>query len=442
MKEKTIEQIVDDLLKNRKNEELRIFLNSLSIHQLAHCINSLDQGKKKTFRLLEVQKQQDVIREVNTYSLKRILGNLTNPELLELLEGMASDEASDIIHILPFYKKSYLLRKLKKRESEQISHILTYAQHTVGHLMQKELLKIPEDFTIGQAIAKIRHLHRNSKDLHFAFVVDRTNHLKGAVPLEKLIIYPSNTKIQTILEPITAVAVNLDQEEAAHIFKHQDLPALPVINENNQLIGRITADDIVDIVEKEGSEDMYQMAGLSEDEHIFDPPLLSAKKRLFWLTINLATAVFAAMVVALFESTIERVAILAAYIPIVAGMGGNAGTQVVTLMVRSIALKEIEYQDTKRILWKEFIIGILNGVLLGLLIAIVSYWYNQNMMLGVIIAISMVINLIVAGITGTLIPLGLKFFKLDPALASTVFLTTCTDVAGFFVFLSLAQVLL
>lgn len=424
------------------NTHLRNFLHSLPQEEIGLLINRFTHGKKKIFRSLSLPVQRQVVWDLNQYSRKYILTGLKTEELKQILEDMDSDDAADIVYILPEHRRPEILKTLTKEDSQNISALLQYPEYTAGHLMQKELIKVPEYFSVFDTIKRVERFRTEVKDIQYIFVTDSKGRLLGVVPITQLILHPPRTKIKTLVEQITSVPVTMDQEEVAHIFKEQDLNALPVVDEEGRLIGRITADDVVDVLEQEQSEDMYQMAGVSTDEHIFDPPLHSVKKRFFWLTINLATAFLAAFVVSLFEGTIERFAILAAYMPIVAGMGGNAATQTITIVVRSMALHEVQFKDAWKVLWKEIVIGVVNGVLLGILTGVVSYYFNGFFMLGVVIGLAMIVNLVIAGLSGTLIPLMLKSLRLDPALASSVFVTTCTDVGGFLAFLGLATVLL
>lgn len=433
---------IDTLLSEQKDDELRTFLNELAEEELAYYINKFRHGKKKLFKLLSPEKRREVIWDLDRFSRQYVLNALPNREVKELVEEMDSDDASDIAYLLPASRRKSLLRTLPRQDSKEIEDILQYPETSAGHIMQKELVKVPEYFSVLDTIKRIQRMQDEVKNMSFIFVTDNRGIFKGYVPLEKLVIAQPRTKIKELISGDTSVLVSIDQEEAAHQFKLEDLPALPVVDENHKLVGTITSDDIVDVLVEEQSEDMYQMAGVDKEESVFDSPLRSAKRRLPWLVVNLGTAILAAFVVSLFQDTIQRVVILAAYMPIVAGMGGNAATQAITIIVRAIALKEVQFHDVAKVLSKEIGIGIVNGVSLGLLIGCISYLYNGNIMLGVVIGLAMIINLLIAGISGTIIPLTLKALRLDPALASSVFVTTCTDVGGFLSFLGLATILL
>ncbi len=439
---RSIEKSIDHLLALHRDAELRELLLGLSQEEIAHAMNRLAHGKKKIFQLLANEMRQKVIWDLNQYSRKYVIASLSRNQVRELVTDMDSDDASDVIHLLPPSRQRDILKTLKKEDSEHITEILQYPEKTAGHLMQKELLKVPEYFSILDCMKRVQNSGQEVNDLQTLFVTDSKGRLLGTVPILQLIMQKPQLKIKNVATDSVRVPVSMDQEDVAHLFKESDATMLPVVDSAGVLVGRITLDDVVDVMEEEQSEDMYQMAGITGNENIFDTPLHSIRKRLPWLTVNVLTAILVASVVASFEGTIQRIAILAAYMPIVAGMGGNAATQVVTVVVRSIALGEVEFKDVSRVLLKEMAIGLLNGLILGTLIGSLSFLYNANIMLGVVVGLAMITNLFIAGVMGTLIPLTLRALRLDPALASSVFVTACTDMSGFFAFLGLATLLL
>ena len=268
-------------------------------------------------------------------------------------------------------------------------------------------------------------------------------HLVGVVSLRRLLLVSPETPLKRIMtSDLISVRVDTDQEEVARQVASYNLLAIPVVEEENKLVGVITVDDVIDVIKDEATEDIYRLAGVAGDERAFTPAGESLRKRLPWLTVNLGTAFLAAFVVGLFERTIDTVVALAVFMPIVAGMGGNAATQTLTVVVRGIALGELSWQNSRKALLKEAAVGIGNGLTLGLLAAIVAWMMKGDLVLGGVLALAMIINMFVAATAGTLIPLGLRALKIDPALASSVFITTLTDVAGFASFLGLATVFL
>src|SRR3989338_827887 len=259
------------------------------------------------------------------------------------------------------------------------------------------------------------------------------------MPVRKLLLIKPETPISRVMDRhIISVNVHTDQEEVARVFKKYDLVSLAVVDDDSRLVGRIQIDDIVDVLVEEASEDMLHMAGIYQDEKIMDPPLKSVRMRLPWLVINLATAILAASVVGLFQDTLQAMVILAMFMPIVAGMGGNAGTQALTVTIRGIALGELSFNNAKRAVLNGITIGLLNGVVTGVIMALIAYYWKGNYMLGIVLGLAMMVNLFIANFFGIIIPLVLKWLKIDPAVASSIFLTTLTDCIGFFSFLGLA----
>ncbi|MBI2991264.1 MAG: magnesium transporter, partial [Deltaproteobacteria bacterium] len=296
--------------------------------------------------------------------------------------------------------------------------------------------------TAQGAIDKIRE-RGELEAFFYLYVVEESGRLVGVVPIRNLVLAPQDRTLgeMMIAEPIRA-EVTMDQEEAARLVSKYELLALPIVDHDGRLAGIITVDDVIDIIDKETTEDMYRMAGLEEEDRVFSPSMLSIRKRLPWTALNLLTAMLAASVVGFFESTIEKAVALAIFMPVVAGMGGNCGIQTLTVVVRGMALGELEFSSAWRAVLKEVTVGITVGCAAGVLVAIVAYLWKGNPVLGLVLASAMIINLFVAALAGTLIPLALKQARLDPALGSGIFVTTFTDVFGFLSFLGLATVFL
>jgi magnesium transporter len=277
----------------------------------------------------------------------------------------------------------------------------------------------------------------------YLYVVDGRRHLVGVTSLRRLLLVAPETPLKRIMTPdVFSVRVDTDQEEAARLVASYNLLAIPVVDEENKLAGVITVDDVIDVLKDEATEDLYRLAGVSGDERVETPAWEALKKRLPWLGVNLGTAFLAASVVAAFEHTISQATALAVFMPIVAGMGGNAGTQTLTVIVRGLALGELSWANARRTLFKEAAIGLGNGVALGVVAALVAWATKGNPVLGLLLGMAMICNMLVASTAGTLVPLGLKAMKVDPALASSVFITTFTDVVGFASFLGLATIFL
>ncbi len=398
-----------------------------------------EEDKLDVFLLLPPEIASDVILETDKSTRQHLITSLSRTRLTEIVDEMDTDDATDLISELPEEDAKIILRGIKPKESMEVEKLLKYKEDTAGGIMQAELVAVREDQTVEETIKAIRAVAEEIPDIHNIFVVDKERRLVGSVPIGKLILAPSKVKIKDIMNPKPVkVTVDMDQEEVARIFQKYDVVSLPVVDHENRLVGRITIDDVVDVIENEIFEDFYRMAGLQEDDRVFSPPAFSIRKRLPWLFLNLFTAIMAASVVGLFQSTIQAVVALAVLMPIVAGMGGNAGTQTLTVIVRGIALGELTFANAKKALLKEILVGIANGIVLGVVTAFLAYIWKGNPMLGAVLAMAMVINMFVASLTGTLIPLTLRWLGVDPAIASGIFITTFTDVFGFLSFLGLA----
>ena len=307
--------------------------------------------------------------------------------------------------------------------------------------MQAELVAVTEDTTVEKTIEEVRRKAQDIENISNVFVVDSAWRLKGVVNLDKLILASPTTRIIEVADtdPLK-VNTDMDQEEVAKIFQKYDLVTIPVIDKDGRLAGRITVDDVVDVIEEEIFEDFYKMAGLRLEARVLDPPMRSIWMRLPWLLINLATAFLAASVVRLFQDTIQQYVILAVLMPIVAGMGGNAATQTITIVVRGLALGELLPKNAARLIFKEAIVGLANGFITGVAASVIAYMLGANIMIGLLLFLAMTANLIIAGLSGSVIPLLLRWRKIDPAISSSIFVTTCTDIGGFFTFLGLATV--
>jgi magnesium transporter len=305
--------------------------------------------------------------------------------------------------------------------------------------MQTELVAVPEDSTIEETIEHVRAMSEKVDHISNVFIIDNMERLVGMVPLKQLILAWPYTPVRDVMdEKFNKVTADVDQEEVARIFQRYDLLSLAVVDKDERLLGRITIDDVVDIIEDEIFEDFYKVAGVHADERALDHPVRSVRMRIPWLVVNLGTAFLAASVVRYFSDTIQAMVILAVCMPVVAGMGGNAATQTIAVVVRGLSLGELDLRHARRILLKETIVGLVNGALLGLAAAVIAYLLGINYTIGILLFLAMTTNLIIAGLAGSVIPLFLKWCRADPALSASVFVTACTDIGGFFSFLGLA----
>ncbi len=359
-------------------------------------------------------------------------------DLARFFQEVPSDDAAAVIDDLPDTLSASVLEVMRRKDSDEVQHLLEYGDQTAGRIMNPEVFALSEDSTAGEAIAALQQAS-DVEMVFYLYVVDERRHLVGVISLRRLLLVSPETPLKRIMTAdLTTAQVNIDQEEVAQLVASYNLLAIPVVDDENKLVGIITVDDVIDVIKDEATEDIYRMAGVSGDEHIFTSARESLQKRLPWLAANLITAILAALVVRLFQSTIDQVVALAAFMTIVASMGGNAATQTLTVIVRGIALGELNWSNSRKALVKEAMVGVGNGTILGLAGAAFAWWVMGNPYFGGILALAMVINLLVAAVAATLIPIALRALRIDPALASSVFITTLTDVFGFFAFLGLA----
>jgi magnesium transporter len=297
--------------------------------------------------------------------------------------------------------------------------------------------------TVQEALTFLRATRPAAEEAYHLYVLDSASHLQGIVSLRQLVVSDPRTRIESVMETdVASVPPGEDQEEAARLLQHYRLRAIPVVDEEGVLQGVITSDDIIDVIQEEATEDMFRITGLPAEESVYAPLMESARRRLPWLFTNLFTAAAAAAVVALFEGTIERAAALAVFMPVIAGQGGNAGIQTITIVVRGMALGEIELEDAERVLRKEIAIGLIKGLGIGLVVGTFAFAWQGDWAWGLVVGAALVLNMLVAAAFGSIIPLGFRALKLDPALASGIFLTMMTDVAGFFFLLGLASLMI
>ena len=361
----------------------------------------------------------------------------------QIISEMSSDELVDLLGTLDEDEQNEIITNMNTEEVEEVKALLSYDPESAGGIMATEFISIKETDTVNETINYLRTMAPDSETPYYIYVVDDLDVLKGVVPLRQIIVSTPDTLIKDIMiENIISAPVDMDQEEVSHIFDKYGFMAIPVVDHNGEILGIITVDDVMEIMKEEYTEDMFRLAGLDEEEKVAGTVIGAIKSRLPWLLVNLVTATLAAKTVSLFENTIAQIVALATFMPMVAGMGGNAGSQTLTLIIRGIAIGEINYENQADILKKEIAIGIINGLCLGLVVGVLGYFWVGSLAFGFVIGTAMLLNLIVATISGYLVPILLKKVGIDPALASAVFVTTVTDVLGFFFFLGLATIML
>ena len=382
----------------------------------------------------------EAVSELGPENGARLLATRPAEEIAKLAQDIPSDDAAALIDHLPEELSAAVLHLMRPKESTVVENLLEYAERTAGRIMNPHVFALNEDITVGEAITEIQ-TSRDVEMVFYLYVVDERRHLVGVVSLRRLLLVSPETPLKRIMTAdLISARVDMDQEEVARQVAAYNLLAIPVVDAENKLVGIITVDDVIDVIKDEATEDIYRLAGVAGDERAFTPAKESLRKRLPWLGINLLTAFLAAAVVGLFEGTIDLFPVLAVFMPIVAGMGGNAGTQTLTVIVRGIALGELTWSNSRKALLKEAVVGLGNGIVLGAAAAGVVWMVRGNATLGLVLGMAMIINMFVAAAAGTLVPLGLRAANVDPALASSVFITTMTDMFGFFSFLGLATV--
>jgi magnesium transporter len=414
---------------------------------LAQLLSELsDKDRRSAFTLLAERNPKlamEGLSELGPEAGATLLADRSAEEIVKLTQDLPSDDAAAIIDYLPEELATAVLELIQKRPAGgDVGDLLEYAEQTAGRIMNPKVFALSEDMTAGEAITALQ-TSRDVEVVFYLYVIDARRHLVGVVSLRRLLLVAPPTPLKRIMTTdLISVRVDTDQEEVARQVASYNLLAIPVVDEENKLVGVITVDDVIDVIKDEATEDVYRLAGVAGDDRVFTSAADSLRKRLPWLVVNLATAFLAAAVVSTFSETIAAVTVLAAFMPVVAGMGGNAATQTLTVIVRGIALGELTWSNSRKALFKEATVGLGNGVACGVIGGLIVWLFTHDLMLGGILAAAMVINMFVATTAGTLIPLGLRAMKVDPALASSVFITTLTDVFGFFSFLGLASLFL
>ena len=415
-------------------------LKDLHPSDVANLIENLpEETRVKLIEMESFNIAPEIFIELNESIQSEVLQLLSNDSIANIVKRLESDNAVAILENLELEKKNSILDKLPPKDRFLLEEGLSYPEDSAARIMQREFTAIPSDWTVGQTIDYLRESKDLPQEFLEIFIVDNDFKPIGIVPSSRVLRTARDSKMSLIMREMPVlISVNMDKEEVGHTFENYNLVSAGVVNKNNKLVGMITADDVVTVVQEEAEEDVLRLAGVG-DEEITDTVFVKTKRRFNWLLVNLGTALLASWVISIFGAEIEKVVALAFLMPIVASMGGNAGMQTLAVTIRAIATKELSSSNIKKIITKEFFIGVLNGIIFAIITgAIVFIWFKQ-IDLSIIIAASMVLNMIVAGLFGILIPVTLKKMKIDPALASSVFVTTVTDVIGFLSFLGIGS---
>ncbi len=436
-------ETIKELLEGGRDERLADVLADAHAADVSSAMRELPlTDQVRIFRLLSPQHAGAVLSELDDQTLLDLVRALDEQEVSRILDHMPSDHVVEVVEELPKEEADKILDLMEEEKSEEVQELLEYDEGTAGRLMSTSFVAVPEATTVAQAIEHIRK-SATGDDAFYLYVVDDHDHLVGLVPLHRLLTADPATPVRMIRDAeVESVTVDTDQEEVARLVQRYNLREMPVVDGAHRLLGTITVDDVMDVIREEATEDIQRLGGAAGDETVLDPPQAVFPKRLVWRLINLGTAVLAASVIGLFETSIQALATLDVFMPIVASMGGIGTTQTATVVVRGIALGDMTPGVIMRVLRKELWLGATTGLANGLVVAAIAYAWKGQVLLSFVLGVALLFNMLVAAVVGTLVPLALKAFRVDPAIASSVIITTFTDVFGFFSFLGLATLLM
>ena len=435
---------VEAALDEGRAEEARLLVATLRPGDAADVFEALPRDDRESLaRALGAGLDPEVLTELDGAILEDILGRLSPSYLARLILELDSDDAVYVLENMDEAAREETLRFVPAPDRATVLEGLSFPEDSAGRLMQRDLIAVPAYWTVGQVIDYCRETQELPDEFYEIYVVDPRFRPIGHVPLNRLLRTRRPRLMREIMDPdSTLIPVETDQEEVAFQFRQYRLASAPVVDGDGRLVGVITFDDVVDVIEEEAEEDMMRLSGVAAEGDLFEPALRTARTRSTWLFVNLLTAILASIVIAFFDASIEQMVALAVLMPIVASMGGNAGTQTLTVAVRALATRELTAANAVRIVGKEGAVGAVNGVVFAVLMGAVAGLWFHSPGIGLVIAAAMIINLLVAGLAGILIPLGLARAGIDPAVSASVFLTTITDVIGFLAFLGLAALFL
>jgi magnesium transporter len=424
------------------NEHIKRMIPKLRLAEIVELLAHLRKSDQLRFLqlLFDVRMAAPTLTELPAELAKELVGEFADDTIAEMTRRLSPDDAVDLLAYLPEERQEQVLVQLNERERWTLERLRLYDEDTAGGRMTTEYIALSGEMTAAEALDALRQKYEKS-DLLDIYVTDDHNHLTGILPLRSLVFASGQTRIKNLMvpDPVT-VQPDTPQEDVANLVSDFDLLAVPVVDEENKILGVVTFDDVLEVMEEEATEDMYHLAGLDTAERVFSPVSRSVRLRVPWLLINLGTALLAALTVSLFKESISKFVPLAVLMPIVAGLGGNAGSQSLTVVVRGMALGELEFASRWKAVLKEVSVGFCTGLINGLIMGLIAFLWYRNLWLSFILFFAMVANMLLAGLFGALVPLLLKWANKDPALGSHIFVTTVTDVGGFFIFLGLATV--
>jgi magnesium transporter len=431
-------------LEEQRLDSVRVMLAGLHPADIATLLESIPPAlRRAVWDQIDPQVEGEVLIEVSEGVREDLIREMDQRELVAAARTLDVDEIADLIPDLSDEAIAEILFAMDKQDRQRLDAVLSYDEDTAGGLMNVDTVTVRETLTLEVVLRYLRQRGELPEHTNRLFVVDRSDRLLGALSVSRLLTANPARRVSEVMQrDLIVFPAQTPDTEVADAFERYNLVTAPVVDEQNRLLGRITVDDVVDVIREEADRTVLARAGLSEDEDVFAPALRTSRRRSVWLGVNLFTAIIAASVVGLFEGTIEKVVALAVMMPVVAGMGGNAGTQTLTTVVRALALGIVTEANARRVLVKELAVGAMNGLVFALAVAVVTVLWHKSLPLGIVIAVAMLINLAIAALAGVLIPVVVRRLGVDPAIASGVILTTVTDVVGFFAFLGLATIFL
>ena len=440
-KQNNLEAILDDS-SNLSLNQIRRLLNKMTPSEIAHALESSPPKQRDLlFSLLKTEEEGDVLFELGEEIQQDLMSSISNEELSEAVKELELDEIVDILQNLPEERTEEILSKMSQVDRKRIEMGLTYADNTAGGLLNTDVISVRPNNSIDVVISYLRGQKNLPENTDKIFVVNSDNEYLGELLISEIITSNPSMLVREVMHTeLTALNVNMDDKEVATNFERNNLVSCAVTDDDNKLIGRITIDDVVDVIREDADQNLLGMAGVAEDT--FAPPGRAAKSRVFWLSINLITAFIAASAINIFQDTLDKVVYLAVLMPIVASMGGVAATQTLTIVLRGLTLEQINTSNIRWLFKRELAVSIINGIVLSLLVGVSTFLWFEDKTLSILISCALVINLISSVIAGILVPLALRKFNQDPAISGSVVVTTVTDVIGFISFLGLATIYL
>ena len=438
------EKIFEVLSKKSEDKFVQIqrILSKMDSHEIAHCLESTPSEQRKViWSIIDKSNEADVLSELGEEIQQDLFDEISNEELLDLVQNLELDEMVDILQNLPQQRISFLLSKMTKIDRERVEMVLEYPEDSAGGLLNNDIISVQKDSTLNLVLEYLRSIGDIPENTDKLFVVSKNNNFIGELKISKIISSDPELKVSDVMnDKPHSFMVNESDKEVSKFFEQNDLISAAVVNHKNELIGRITIDDVVDVIIEDADQNFLSMAGIAEDT--FSPPARAARRRIVWLGLNLITAFVAALAINIFQDAIDKIVYLAILMPIVASMGGVAATQTLTIVLRGLTLEQISNSNLGWLFKRELAVAILNGIILSLIISLVTYvWFNQ-LILSALIAAAMIINLLSSVVAGVFVPIILRRLNQDPALAGSVIVTTVTDVVGFVSFLGLATIFL